>query len=264
MAFWVNAYNAFVLQTVVDHYPIRGASPGYPAESIRQIPGAFEQLTPPRRRPERDARRDREDDPAGVQGAASLSRARTRRDRQRPAAQRGVHRRAPRRSSSTTSRRSSCRSRPCSGSIGRRRRCRVTPILSWHEEEFIAAYDKGDDGPLAQRSPIERAVARVHHAEPAAAREGVRAEEPVQGDISSVRLAAERPHGRTRRSSAWTFPLTDKVAIVTGSSRGLGLASARALVAEGCRVCICARGTGAPGRGGGRSRSRGAAPEHGR
>jgi 3-oxoacyl-[acyl-carrier protein] reductase len=36
--------------------------------------------------------------------------------------------------------------------------------------------------------------------------------------------------------------LTDKVAIVTGSSRGLGLASARALVAEGARVCICARG----------------------
>jgi 3-oxoacyl-[acyl-carrier protein] reductase len=36
--------------------------------------------------------------------------------------------------------------------------------------------------------------------------------------------------------------LTNRVAIVTGSSRGLGLASARALVAEGCRVCICARG----------------------
>ena len=36
--------------------------------------------------------------------------------------------------------------------------------------------------------------------------------------------------------------LTDKVGIVTGSSRGLGLASARALVAEGCRVCMCARG----------------------
>lgn len=36
--------------------------------------------------------------------------------------------------------------------------------------------------------------------------------------------------------------LTDKVAIVTGSSRGLGLATARALVAEGCRVCLCARG----------------------
>jgi len=36
--------------------------------------------------------------------------------------------------------------------------------------------------------------------------------------------------------------LTDKIAIVTGSSRGLGLASARSLIAEGCRVCLCARG----------------------
>ena len=36
--------------------------------------------------------------------------------------------------------------------------------------------------------------------------------------------------------------LTDKIAVITGSSRGLGLASARALVAEGCRVCLCARG----------------------
>ena len=36
--------------------------------------------------------------------------------------------------------------------------------------------------------------------------------------------------------------LKDKVAIITGSSKGLGLASARALVAEGARVTICARG----------------------
>jgi 3-oxoacyl-[acyl-carrier protein] reductase len=35
--------------------------------------------------------------------------------------------------------------------------------------------------------------------------------------------------------------LTGKIALVTGSSRGLGLASARALVAEGCHVLICAR-----------------------
>ncbi len=39
--------------------------------------------------------------------------------------------------------------------------------------------------------------------------------------------------------------LQQKVAIVTGSSKGLGLASARALVAEGCRVTICARGEAA-------------------
>jgi 3-oxoacyl-[acyl-carrier protein] reductase len=38
--------------------------------------------------------------------------------------------------------------------------------------------------------------------------------------------------------------LTDKVAIVTGSSRGLGLASARALAAEGCLVVLCARNEG--------------------
>ena len=38
--------------------------------------------------------------------------------------------------------------------------------------------------------------------------------------------------------------LRDKVAVVTGSSRGLGLATARALAVEGCRVCVCARGEG--------------------
>jgi 3-oxoacyl-[acyl-carrier protein] reductase len=36
--------------------------------------------------------------------------------------------------------------------------------------------------------------------------------------------------------------LSGKVAIVTGSSRGLGLASARALAGEGCHVVLCARG----------------------
>jgi 3-oxoacyl-[acyl-carrier protein] reductase len=35
--------------------------------------------------------------------------------------------------------------------------------------------------------------------------------------------------------------LTDKIAIVTGSSRGLGLASAKALASEGCNVTLCAR-----------------------
>ena len=38
--------------------------------------------------------------------------------------------------------------------------------------------------------------------------------------------------------------LHEKVAIVTGSSRGIGLAIAKALAAEGCRVCVCARGEG--------------------
>ena len=45
MAFWLNSYNALVVQTVLDHYPIRGLSPEYPSNSIRQIPGAFDRRT---------------------------------------------------------------------------------------------------------------------------------------------------------------------------------------------------------------------------
>ncbi len=44
-AFWVNAYNALVLRTVVDAYPIHGRSADYPASSIRQVPGAFDGRT---------------------------------------------------------------------------------------------------------------------------------------------------------------------------------------------------------------------------
>jgi hypothetical protein len=44
LAFWLNTYNALVLRTVIDHYPIDGKSPLYPANSIRQIPGAFESV----------------------------------------------------------------------------------------------------------------------------------------------------------------------------------------------------------------------------
>ena len=36
MAFWVNAYNAFVLETVINHYPIRRS--GYPASASSRSP----------------------------------------------------------------------------------------------------------------------------------------------------------------------------------------------------------------------------------
>jgi hypothetical protein len=44
MAFWLNAYNALVLRTVIDHYPAARRSNEYPARSIRQVPGAFETM----------------------------------------------------------------------------------------------------------------------------------------------------------------------------------------------------------------------------
>ena len=44
LAFWLNAYNTVVLRTVIDRYPVDGKSPSYPANSIRQIPGAFESV----------------------------------------------------------------------------------------------------------------------------------------------------------------------------------------------------------------------------
>jgi hypothetical protein len=46
LAFWINAYNALVLQTIVDHYPIRRGSlvgVAFPANSIWQISGAFKE-----------------------------------------------------------------------------------------------------------------------------------------------------------------------------------------------------------------------------
>ena len=53
------------------------------------------------------------------------------------------------------------------------------------------------------------------------------------------------PECRTKRLSydafAMDLQLNDKVAIVTGSSRGIGLAISHALAAEGCRVTMCAR-----------------------
>ena len=45
LALWINAYNALVLRTVIDRFPIRGRSPEYPTASIRQIPGAFDKLS---------------------------------------------------------------------------------------------------------------------------------------------------------------------------------------------------------------------------
>ena len=43
-AFWVNGYNALVLRTVIDAYPIRARTDEFPANSVRQVPGAFNEV----------------------------------------------------------------------------------------------------------------------------------------------------------------------------------------------------------------------------
>jgi hypothetical protein len=49
IAFWINAYNAITLRTIIDHYPIKSggwiASLRFPTNSIRQIDGAWDKLT---------------------------------------------------------------------------------------------------------------------------------------------------------------------------------------------------------------------------
>ncbi|MBI2944899.1 MAG: DUF547 domain-containing protein [Candidatus Wallbacteria bacterium] len=45
-AYWINAYNAFTLKVIIDHYPIQGSWFSlYPRSSIRQIPGVWDKIT---------------------------------------------------------------------------------------------------------------------------------------------------------------------------------------------------------------------------
>jgi hypothetical protein len=157
MAFWVNAYNAVVLQTVVGRYPIRGASGDYPASSIRQIPGAFDQAK--HRIAGRTVTLDEIDktilaefnEPrlalALGRGAVGSGRLRSeayvasRIESQLDAVQ-----------SEFVNERQMLRVDRSAGTIS------TTPILSWHEAEFIATYEKGAGGAFSGRSPIERAL----------------------------------------------------------------------------------------------------------
>jgi len=47
MALWINAYNAYTLKAIIDHYPIQSSflkSLAYPKNSIRQIDGVWDRL----------------------------------------------------------------------------------------------------------------------------------------------------------------------------------------------------------------------------
>jgi hypothetical protein len=157
MAFWVNAYNALVLQTVVDRYPIHGGSSTYPANSIRQIPGAFETIK------HRVAGRSLTLDEIEKNVLAefkeprlflALGRGAVGSGRLRSEAYAGsrIMQQLDDIQENFVSEQAMMKLDRTKGQLS------VTPIVSWREKEFIAAYDKGATGPLAQRSAIERAI----------------------------------------------------------------------------------------------------------
>jgi hypothetical protein len=157
MAFWLNAYNAFVLQTVIDHYPIRGSSKSYPANSVRQIPGAFEQakhrvagrsltlddiektVLPEFKEPRLYLALGR-----GAVGSGRLRSEAYVGDR--------LQQQLDDLQQEFVSEQSMIKIDRDANVVS------VTPIVSWRSAEFIAAYDPGETGPMAQRSPIERAI----------------------------------------------------------------------------------------------------------
>ncbi len=157
MAFWVDAYNAFVLTTVIDHYPIRGRSASFPASSIRQIPGAFEQTA------WHAAGRS-----VTLDGIEKTILPEFKEPRLFLALGRGAVGSGRLRSEAYTGERLDKQLTDIQHEfVSDRQMLRVdrlinqvtvTPILSWREQEFMAAYDKEKDPAFAQRSPIERAL----------------------------------------------------------------------------------------------------------
>jgi hypothetical protein len=157
MAFWINAYNAFVLQTIVDRYPIKGTGKSYPANSIRQIPGAFEHIK--HRAAGRSVTLDEIEKTILPEFKEprlylALGRGAIGSGRLRSEAYSGdrVLQQLDAIQQEFVSEQTMVRIDRADGAIS------VTPIVSWHDAEFIAAYDPGASGPYAQRSPIERAL----------------------------------------------------------------------------------------------------------
>jgi hypothetical protein len=157
LALWLNAYNALVLKTIVDHYPIRGGAKEYPSGSIRQIPGAFERLT--YRVAGRMLTLDQIEqtvlpgfhDPRvylalgrGAEGGGRL---------------RSEAYAAPRIEAQLREAAAECVSRvECIQIDPSGNKIDISSIFSWREKEFSAAYADKAPALFASRSPLERAV----------------------------------------------------------------------------------------------------------
>jgi hypothetical protein len=157
IALWLNAYNALVLRTVVDHYPAPRRSNDFPPGSIRQIPGAFERLT--HRVAGRTLTLDQIEqtvlpafgDPrlffalgrGAVGGGRLRSESFTADDLERQLAEVA----------------SECVTRAeCIQIDAAANRLMASPIFSWREKDFVDAYAAAAPSVYQARSPVERAI----------------------------------------------------------------------------------------------------------
>jgi len=154
-AFWVNAYNALVLRTVINAYPIRGKAPQYPASSVAQVPGGFDRTK--HRVAGQVLTLDEIENVIGAFGDARLLLAMGRgtigSGRLRSEAYRG-----PRLEEQLTDVVKDFVTRARNFKLDRKTgSLQVTPLLSWRGAYVIATFKQG--GELwANRSPLERAI----------------------------------------------------------------------------------------------------------
>jgi hypothetical protein len=155
-AFWINAYNAFVLRTVISAYPINGKSPDFPSSSIRQIPGAFE-----RTRHAMAGKSQTLDDIEQMLlsefgdarlvlalGRGAIGSPRLKSEAYTP----------DRLDAQLTSAVRECAIRAACVELDRGlNQLKVTPLIGWREAHFIKTFG-GDAARWADRTPIERAV----------------------------------------------------------------------------------------------------------
>jgi hypothetical protein len=157
LAFWLNAYNALVLRTVIDHYPIQGRSSEYPPKSIRQIPGAFERV--PHRVAGRTLTLDQIEKDVLLEfhdprvyfalGRGAVGSGRLRSEAFVPAR---IDEQLSDVAAECVSRNQCVQIDAASSKVG------ASAIFSWREQEFSAAYGDKAPGAVANRSPIERAI----------------------------------------------------------------------------------------------------------
>ena len=157
IAFWINAYNALALKTVIDNYPIAVRSKEYPARSIRQVPGAFE------RNAHRVAGKSLTLDQIEQTVLADFGDPRVFLALGRGAIGSGRLRSEAFSASSLerqlTEVANECATRSQCVDINKQaNEVRVSSIFSWRQKEFSAVYADKADKLFAGRSPIERAV----------------------------------------------------------------------------------------------------------